>query len=36
MLGDDVTVYLDGGRGRRRLRHDDGQDAASTIIDATG
>jgi L-threonylcarbamoyladenylate synthase len=35
MLGDDVTVYLDGGQAGGGYRHDEGQDAASTIIDAT-
>jgi L-threonylcarbamoyladenylate synthase len=35
MLGDDVTVYLDGGPTGGGYDHDDGQDAASTIVDAT-
>jgi tRNA threonylcarbamoyl adenosine modification protein (Sua5/YciO/YrdC/YwlC family) len=35
MLGDDVTVYLDGGPAGGGYTHDDGQDAASTIVDAT-
>jgi L-threonylcarbamoyladenylate synthase len=35
MLGDDVTVYLDGGEAGGGYSHGDAQDAASTIIDAT-